>query len=36
MRRNTEICRISRLFPEAEIEQWNKDYQVETYAPGFY
>jgi hypothetical protein len=24
------------IWPEREIEQWNKDYQVETYAPGFY
>jgi hypothetical protein len=24
-----------QLWPTSEIEQWNKDYQVEEYAPGF-
>lgn len=24
------------IWPEDEMDQWNKDYQVETYAPGFY
>jgi hypothetical protein len=24
------------IWPEKEMEQWNKEYQVEEYAPGFY
>ena len=24
------------IWPEDEMDQWNTDYQVETYAPGFY
>jgi hypothetical protein len=24
------------IWPEEEMEQWNKEYQVQEYAPGFY
>jgi hypothetical protein len=24
------------IWPEEELERWNREYQVETYAPGFY
>jgi hypothetical protein len=24
------------IWPEEEMEQWNREYQVEKYAPGFY